>query len=351
MNVLVLPVSGGAFVSQLAAIEHLCEAGFVPDVSFASSGGNVATYIAAAARWKWPRIKRIAEDLTQDLFVRPWSTIGFVSSILGYFNGDMYNHGKGVGEFLASHFTSDSIREHEIWTGAYNKDRHKFRLFCNRSPCDSLFKELDFDHELTQTLPPIYADGDLNMLAKACLASASIPAVVPPQVINGEHYVDGGIFGASPMTVLHEPLFRKLRKKREPLHITYLNSLDLSTAEMEHAKNILDTSKQAIEEVVRSNIVNDRFSAYSCIRRYQGEDHVVDFPCNAENLEKVRQVREKIPGSLLEIYPKVNLMLNITNFTGKDVVKAIDANYPHCHCRFRWIAEEKDEEEIYSILN
>ena len=162
MNVLVLPVSGGGFVSQVAAIRHLCEAGYVPDVSFASSGGNVAAYLAAAADWKWQRIGRIAEDLTQDLFVKPWSSVAFVAAIIGYFNGDMYNCGKGVTEFLQNHFTTETVKKHEVWTGAYNKDKRKFRLFCNRSMCGSQFKDLDFDHELTQTLPPVYADGDLE---------------------------------------------------------------------------------------------------------------------------------------------------------------------------------------------
>lgn len=350
MNVLILPVSGGGFVSQIAAIQHLCESNYVPDVSFASSGGNVAAYLAAAADWKWQKISRIAEDLTQDLFVKPWSGISFISSIVGYFNGDMYNYGKGVTEFLRNHFTTETVRKYEIWTGAYNKDRHKFRLFCNRSSCDSMFKELDFDHELTQTLPPVYTNGDLDIIGKACLASASIPAVVPPQIINDEHYVDGGIFGASPMTVLHEPLFRKLRKKKQSLHIIYLNSMDLSEVENEHVKNILDNSKKAIEEVVRCNIVNDRFSAYSCIRRYQGEDHVTELPCNAENLEKIKHAKEKVSSSLLEIYPKVSILIDITKFSGQDVVRAIDANYPNLYCRFRWVCEEKDEEEIRAIF-
>src|SRR3972149_11408146 len=129
MYVLVLPVSGGGFVSQLAIIQHLCESHIVPDLTLSSSGGNVAAYVAAAADWKWPGIERVAKDLTQDLFVRPWSNITSVAFIMGYFKGDVYNRGSGVHEFLSRHFNTKTITNYEIWTGTYNKRRQRARLF------------------------------------------------------------------------------------------------------------------------------------------------------------------------------------------------------------------------------
>ena len=85
MNILVLPVSGGGFVSQLAIIQHLCTIDYKPDITLASSGGNVSAYISMAASWKWAAIERISRDLSQDLFVKPWNDIMILSIITGYF--------------------------------------------------------------------------------------------------------------------------------------------------------------------------------------------------------------------------------------------------------------------------
>lgn len=338
MYILVLPVSGGGFVSQLAIIQHLCESKFIPDVTLSSSGGNVAAYVGAAANWKWPGIVRIAQELSHDLFAKSWNTVVSLSMVIGYFKGDIYNKGSGVYDFLERNFTSTSITKYEIWTGTYNKNRQKARLFCNRSKDESILDISCIDHDLTQSMEPIFSNGNIELIAQAGVASASIPAVVPAQNIMGEDYIDGGVASASPLTIMHEPILKYAREQDAPLHLVYVNSLDLSSPNIKPIHNILDTWRQATNNLVRSQTVIDRLSGYELLRCNPGIMHKEEFICNYENLERVKQIQTRIKYSMLEIYPIKRFEIEIANFNGNDVISAIHAAYNNCKCRFWWLS-------------
>lgn len=334
MDILVLPVSGGYFVSQCAAIQRLCETYYKPDVCMASSGGNVSAYIAAAAEWQYPCIKRVAEDLNNGIFSKPWFPISFISSICGFFKGQMFNHGSGVEGFFREYFNESNVKNSEIWTGAYNDDLDKISLFCNRGPEDSVFSRLDFDETLTQTLPPVYADGDIALISKASLASASIPTVVPPTIIDGHNYVDGAIFSASPLGIMQASLMKKVRKNKKNLHITYLNCMNLSEPENLTSINILQNSRRTIKKAIRCQITADRLTAHNCISHFGDVDYQ-EYPI--DQITDVQQQRYQYQASLLEIYPTDCKEIDITNFTGKEVIESIDQNYSKLACRLWYV--------------
>lgn len=338
MYILVLPVSGGGFVSQLAIIQHLCESKFIPDLTLSSSGGNVAAYVAAAANWKWAGIERIARELSQDLFAKPWNSVLSLSMIIGYFKGDVYDKGMGVRDFLSRHFTSSTITKYEIWTGTYNKSRQKARLFCNRSKEESIVDISCIDHDLTQSMEPIFSNGDIELIAQAGVASASIPAIVPAQKILGEDYIDGGVAGASPLTIMQEPILKFTQENQASLHILYINSIDLSCSNVKPIHNVLDTWKQAATNLVRSQTVIDRLSGYELLRCHPGTMHKEEFLCNYENLQRVKQIQSKIKYSMLEIYPTSRFNIEIVSFNGDDVIAAIHTAYKNCRCRLWWLS-------------
>jgi len=343
MYILVLPVSGGGFVSQLGILQHLCESKFVPDITLASSGGNVAAYVAAAADWKWPGIERIARELSQDLFVCPWNNVIAISMIMGYFKGDVYNKGSGVHGFLGRHFTEKTIAKYEIWTGTYNENRQKARLFCNRSVKDSILDISQIDHDLTQSMESVFANGNIGLIADCAVASASIPALVPSQKIMGEDYIDGGIAGASPLTIMREPLLKHTKSKDESLHIIYVNSVDLSSPNSKPSHNVIDTWRQATRNLVRSQTVIDRLSGYELLRCHQGNQGTMnkeEFICTYDNLERVKIIQSKVKYSMLEIYPVGNFDIDVTRFNGEDIVKAIHLSYANCRCRLWWVSTE-----------
>jgi len=351
MYILVLPVSGGGFVIQLAILEYLCEANIVPDVMLASSGGNVAAYIAAAANWKWAGIERIAREMSQTLFARPWNSVMFISMIVGYFKGNIYNKGDGVGDFLSRYFTKETIKKYEIWTGTYNKKRQQTRLFCNREKEESILDISCIDHDLTQSMEPVFTKGNMEMIAKAGVASASIPGVVPPEIIMDEEYVDGGVAGASPLTIMQEPILKYTRDNKESLHLIYVNSDDLSSHDVKTGHNLFDTLRQATEDLIRFQTVIDRLSGYELLRCQNGTINKDEFICNYENIARVKKIQGMIKYSMLEIYPTADFDIELSKFTGCDVINAIHIAYKNCKCRFWWITNEDKEAEIYDLID
>lgn len=342
MKVFILPISGGGFVVQLAIIQHLSEVNIIPDLTMSSSGGNVAAYVSAAADWKWAKIERIARELNNELFAKPWSNVAMISFLTGFFQGNLYDKGSGVEEFLKKYFTSEKIIKHEIWTGTYNKDTQKAQLFCNRSKDESIMSKFKIDHNLTQSMENIYADGNIDLLAKVSLASASIPGVVPPQIINGKKYTDGGNFGASPLTIMKGPLTQYILKENNCVHLIYINSVNLSDIEKFDSFNVLDIWKQATEDLIRSFSVFDRLVAYEILRSQSNNIKNHNFKCTYNNLNIIKKIFKLVKFTLLELYPSTPLEVNITSFTGDDTIKLIRKAYNNCLCRFWWISTDND---------
>jgi hypothetical protein len=337
MYLLILPVSGGGFVSQLSIIEHLCETKYKPDIILSSSGGNVAAYISSAADWKWPAIERIAKTLNKNYFLSTYSSIASISYIMGFFQGSSYTKGSGVERFLHTYFTSESIQKYEIWTGTYNKNRQLTRLFCNCAQAKSKLKDNCIDRELTQSMPSIYAAGDIDLISKYSIASASIPTIVPSQTIDNEEYVDGGVSCSSPLTVMQEPILRYIKENNCALHMIYINSVDLSCTDIIPSNNLIDTLKQTTRDIIRSQTVIDRLSAYEILRCHPGDIRKETFPCNYDNLQRLKEIENYTQYSLLEIYPLETFDVDLTTFTGQDVIDAIHKTYDKCSCRLWWV--------------
>lgn len=336
-----MPVSGGGFVVQLAALQLLSGINFVPDVTLGSSGGNVAAYVGAAANWRWAGIERIARELSNNLFVQKWNSFRFIAFIMGYYKGELYNCGSGVEDFLKRHFASDTIDHYELWTGTYNQQRQRACLFSNRPKGKTLLNPDIIDVEMAQSLPPVYTNGDFALIATASLASASIPAIVPAQIIFGETHVDGGVFSASPLTVMKEPIIHYMKDTHQPLHLVYINSDDLSAPVDVTINTALDRTKQAIDALIRSHGVIDRQIGYDIIRCHNPDSEINkdEFPCTLENLQRLNTIWDNLHCSMLEVYPERDVEVNITNFNGDDVLEKLAEVREMCHCRLWWVTQ------------
>lgn len=328
MHLFVLPVSGGAYVSQLAILQHLCEAKMLPDIIFASSGGNVASYIALASEWKWAGIERILEELNCTLFAKPWHNIPPVAFLMGVMKGNIYDSGSGVTEFFQRHFDKSLVTSVEIWTGTNNIEEQKAAIFCNRS--SSQLNTSYFDNDLYNAAPLCYLHGDVKSIGKVSVASASIPSIVPPQEFDGFHYADGGISGASPLTTIHDVVDDSVDDGEE-LHITYINSCNLMKCEKSVDGNVFQTWKQAMADLVRAQTAIDRAAAHALIKkRKTGPLQELFFPCTFENLTRVKELRLTNPYTLLELYPQKNYEVDITSFTGAEAVEVLRSAYQDC---------------------
>lgn len=364
MYVFILPISGGRFVSQLAALQYLCENDIKPNITLASSGGNVAALIASAADWKWAGIERISKDLTNDLFALQWSNISIISNIIGWFQASRYNEGKNITGFLNKYFTKETIMNDEIWTGTYNKDQKRTCLFCNKR--DSILDISHIDFDLTQSTLPIFAHGDINLIGKYGTASASIPSLVPPQKIIGSWYEDGGVSSSSPLTVMSEPLLNYVVKNKTSMHLIYINSINLSNHNDKSINNIIDNIKVTTEDFVRSSVVNDRLAGYNLLKNFEKYNTIhennetkhelinyKEFICNFDNMQKIKLLQTMIKYSFLEIYPNMKYEINIVNFNGNDIIEEINKSYKDLRCRFWFICSnycDKIEKLLSSLV-
>ena len=207
-HVLVLPISGGAFPIQLGVLCDLTSHGYKPSLTLAASGGNIAAYTALAGKWCPIGIQRVCKQYGSDIFIKSWWPRGlsFMPSILiGFFKGSTHNSSEKPIDLFNELFTSDTIKESEILTGTIHCSTGRFKLFSNKSKEDSLIGNAPRTHS-SRHMECCYLDGDVKQIAMVCIASASIPAIVPGCNINGELHTDGGNICSSPLTVLKFPI-------------------------------------------------------------------------------------------------------------------------------------------------
>lgn len=367
-SILILPVSGGAFVTQLAILKHLCDVEYRPNITLASSGGNVAAYVASCSDWKSQGIDRVSNELNSTYFAKCWHPLSCIAYFVGFLSGNLYKRGSGPEQFIRDNFHEDDIMKDEIWTGTYNHIKKKIRLFCNKNK-SVLNMEL-VDLALTQCLAHVYMHGDVPLISKVLIASASIPTVVPPQKITinneEEEYVDGGVAGASPLKTMQSPLIEYSKNKNvlliyvSPIDLTcdtttnnvmtkYNSNSDYSSSTLLLSQplvaqnndslsgNMISNIRGAVSDMVRSHTINDRINGYEFLK--SDSDTLIEnieeqtFTCCHENLLYAMSRARQSKKSLLEIYPIQCSQVDMINFNGRDVVDAINIVYGNCMCR------------------
>lgn len=222
----VSPVSGGGLVTQLALHCELYEArkiyngkklsgkkSYSPDLVLAASGGNVTSYIALAGDWSTEGIYRCAKKLDPKSFTRKWvpKELSIVPNlVIGICKGTLYRKGYGAHHLFSSLFTNKTISNTEIWTGTYNNDSKSAQFFCNKKQDESMINEVFFNEEqfLFDSSKLKYMNENIELISEVAIASASIPLIVPNQVIEEHNYADGGCMYPSPLPVFSNEIVR-----------------------------------------------------------------------------------------------------------------------------------------------
>lgn len=349
MQLLILPISGGAFPLQLSMLCHILNANpnYDPEIILSASGGNVAAYITLAGGWNAAGIRRISKQIHSGFFIRRWSWLNMINSAIGYFAGTLFNYGEGLSDFFNNIFTRDKVISKEVWTAVYNRDLQKGQIFCNRSYNTSILPVDSIDFQAAQVLPPQYCDGDLDKISKLSLASASIPSLVPPQKIDNQNYVDGGIYASSPLTLLNGTILKTCRQNYNGIcHMIYCNSINLYQNNFTPQKTILNSWKQIIIDWIRSQTIHDRYTAYNMLQNYGRPISYYNFDFNYKTAKHYFEFINKVQASLLEIFPIDEVSIDIGNFNGQTVVNNIDSGLLNLQARFWYITSDDDQIKI-----
>lgn len=323
MQIFVLPVSGGSFPCQLAALHKLTEYNISSDVICCSSGGNVAAYIMHCAHWDQNKLNSIITQLKQEMFLRSWNSFAISNAAMGYFKGSMYKEGYGCKDLLNTFLDNSSIMSKEIWSGVYDVENQQAQLFCNKSKETSILAaQGDIDLTLYQTKTPIYTSGNIPIISQVINASASIPGIVTPQKIYDNYYVDGGMGAASPMIFLQDNMIT-LASKKKMLHLIYINGCDLNNAAHISAQqdNFMQYIQQSMNIVFRTMLLNDRLTCYQIITRLKNAKlNIIGGRLDETFNATYSAVKKSYPYTLLEIYPYTYNAINITNFNSTQIM-------------------------------
>lgn len=230
MKILVLPISGGGFPFQLAVIRDLAAIEWKPNISLATSGGNVAGYTAAAGDWTVEGIDKACLKLSSNVFTKSWLPSTIPSHIVGLFQGSIYKSAKKESiDFFEKNFTPETVTKYEIWSGTTHIYERSAQMICNRSKSESILGGRGISSSDIGCREAMYMNGSVAGIGLASLASASIPAIVPHVEVEGEILCDGGMLYASPLSCLASSISATAKEKKESIHITYISSRDTDT--------------------------------------------------------------------------------------------------------------------------
>lgn len=336
-EIYILPISGGCFPFQLSAYMLMLESEMHPDVCLTSSGGNVATYLMLMADWNKDNLVRILKTVNPSMFLNSWGPSTLISLIIGFFKGSAFNQGKGFIDFFETYLVEDSIKNLEIWTEAYNDVLKKPQLFCNKKKEECILEDEYIDCYTNQCLKPIYLNGNVAEIAKVGVASASIPALVPPMCIGDHQYIDGGVHSSSPLNIMRNSI-----KALKKYHITHIVGADINIGCNDYNQNIIQTGMTAIDCLIKGFIKLDRTLSLDIVCHYEDNPkyNQIVFKCNKSNLDIIREVKTKLDNSMLEIYPHYSInKIDLMNFTSDQIIEAIKLGYENSYCRFWWIGE------------
>lgn len=282
IDLLVAPVSGGYFISQVAIIATLLEArgGQQFDINCGASGGNIACYIASLFDKTSESMEKITYSLNSDMFLDNWwaTNLEFIPSmVIGIFkSGGIYKPGYGSELFVKHIFTTKIINASstpEIWSLAFNLKDYLSELFCSKGKDKSILSKYITEEMLLEAgcQKTTYCDGDLDLITSVITASAALPPLRPPVLINKVKFTDGGVSRSSPGFLFSEALY-ELRNDPENsstygtggVHYFYIYPFDLlnKTSRNLDIRRSVDNSHWISEiiEIINSTTVNSRFA-------------------------------------------------------------------------------------------
>lgn len=329
--IFVAPVSGGYFPNQVAILRQLFILKIFPEIMLGASGGAVSSYIALASDFEPQKLLLVCNEISSSTFIKRWIPSPLPSEAFGFFAGAIYNSSRGGIELLQRHLTPITSVGTEIWVSSFNKGENKTRLFCNRGRYTTIVDESKLNLKRYQMMEPGYADGDIEYIGSFTIASASIPGIVPSQLIDENNYVDGGIHYASPLTPMSDIFDKEFR-------CIYINCINIEgTKGIDKDVNCIHNTKWSITNLINGSINNDRNKGISILELLavkKGKKVKVETYHVSSLADKYKTY---LSDFFIEVYPKENVELNLFKFNGEDVVNLIEQQKGDLHVRAWYI--------------
>lgn len=323
MKIYVLPVSGGGFVVQIALLKILNESAenFKPDLVLGSSGGNVSAYLSMVGDWNYSSIVKNSYLISSKLFVESW-TPSFLPSWLALpLTKSVYRSSDGVKNLFKKIYNQDSVTNTEIWSGTYNKDTQKAAFFCNKSLENAFLKDLNVNEHIYDREESVYLNGNVEEIADACYASASIPYITSGVKIKGEKHVDGGVAYASPLVPLKNKIINTIRKQKsdELIQIIHFSSYNMDEV---FSDNLYSNS---IGLLIHSTLLHDRDACVSFLREFGTISEIPEI-YNRGNKEILSRLINELKDSsyVMMLSPNVSMSISVTNFDSTEVIDIIN---------------------------
>lgn len=378
----VAPITGGSIICTMALFQEIykarviangdCRSGYfsyAPHMVFAASGGNVSSFIAQASDWKADAIERNAMKMDSDIFMKNWipDELSLIPNIpFSLIEGSLYNKGSGAEDLFNTLFTPEKIQRSEMWFGTYDIKNKKAQFFGNRSQETSDIAESFFNEEqfLYFAMPLIYTNGNVEKLSKVCIASATIPATVPSQNIDGELYADGGVMYSSPLSVLHKEISRIITgKERVPISKSFQEEIynpcnyEITYSEKKECKEknlrlfyffpyqpngltFKDSTKDLgiksyLDSILNVNMIQDRNTAIDLLNDLspEGLETETYSNINANELGKIIKQFSNRKHYVLCLFPHKNPSISISHINGKAMVESMAYVREHYGCQ------------------
>lgn len=232
---LALPISGGKLVTQIAAGILLGRIGYKPDIVLGSSGGCITYELFLAADIDSVKCERTRQQFEERLgtYLKKFKTehycvrrspIAPINTLMGIPYASTF--AIGYGPTFINPDEVDLARQPELWIGTTRHRDNTPQLFCSKSYHTAKLKMND----------AIYLNHDMRRVLLAGQASASLPTIVPPTIIDGVAYRDGGLSRASPLG----PFIQHHLERKVSYHVIYISPARYSKSDDPHEAELED---------------------------------------------------------------------------------------------------------------